>query len=98
MPDWSRHVDSLLTSGELDPTALAQVREEVSEHLNDRYHTLLAEGMHLTGTGGCDAHEDAFPGPMPDGERGDSYRRMMHWHTHHLLVSTMDRAGVRSPA
>jgi hypothetical protein len=58
------------------------------------WDTLLAEGMHLTGTGGCDAHEDAFPQMMPDGERGDSYRRMMHWHTHHLLVSTMDRAGV----
>jgi hypothetical protein len=58
------------------------------------WDTLLAEGMHLTGTGGCDAHEDAFPQLMPDGERGDSYRRMMHWHSQHLLVDTMDRAGV----
>ena len=58
------------------------------------WDTLLAEGMHLTGTGGCDAHEDAFPQRMPDGERGDSYRRMMHWHTHHALVDSMDRAGV----
>lgn len=58
------------------------------------WDTLLAEGMHLTGTGGCDAHENAFPQMMPDGERGDSYRRMMHWHTQHLLVDTIDRAGV----
>jgi hypothetical protein len=58
------------------------------------WDTLLAEGMHLTGTGGCDAHEDAFPQQMPDGERGDSYRRMMHWHTLHALVDTTDRAGL----
>lgn len=58
------------------------------------WDTLLAEGMHLTGTGGCDAHEDAFPQMLTDGERGDSYRRMMHWHTHHLLVDAVDRASV----
>jgi hypothetical protein len=58
------------------------------------WDTLLAEGMHLTGTGGCDAHENSFPQRMPDGERGDSYRRMMHWHDQHLLVDTMDRDGV----
>lgn len=58
------------------------------------WDTLLAEGMHLTGTGGCDAHENSFPGVMPDGERGDAYRRMMHWHSLHLLVDTLDRDGV----
>ncbi len=58
------------------------------------WDTLLAEGMHLTGTGGCDAHQNSFPGLMPDGERGDGYRRMMHWHTMHLLVDATDRDGV----
>lgn len=58
------------------------------------WDTLLAEGMHLTGTGGCDAHENSFPQTMPDGERGDSYRRMMHWHTHQLLVTSTSRADV----
>ncbi len=52
----------------------------------ERWDTLLAEGMHVFGTGGCDAHENTFVTPMPDGERGDSYRRMMYWHSHHLLV------------
>lgn len=59
-----------------------------------KWDTLLAEGMHLTGTGGCDAHENSFPSLMPDGERGDSYRRMMRWHTHHLLLGSSDRDGV----
>lgn len=58
------------------------------------WDTLLAEGMHLTGTGGCDAHENSFPQRMPDGERGDAYRRMMHWHTLHALVTSRDRDGV----
>jgi putative ABC transport system permease protein len=44
MPDWSRHLESLLVSSELDPAALAQVKEELSEHLNYRYHALLSEG------------------------------------------------------
>jgi hypothetical protein len=52
----------------------------------DKWDTLLAEGMRVFGTGGCDAHENTFAMEMPDGERGDSYRRMMYWHTHHLLV------------
>lgn len=51
-----------------------------------KWDTLLAEGMRVVGTGGCDAHENTFAQRMPDGERGDSYRRMMVWHTHHLLV------------
>lgn len=55
------------------------------------WDTLLAEGMHLTGTGGCDAHENSFAMRMPDGERGDSYRRMMRWHTHHVLVPGTSR-------
>ena len=46
------------------------------------------------GTGGCDAHENTFTQLMPDGERGDSFRRMMIWHTHHLLVDSVDRDGI----
>jgi hypothetical protein len=60
----------------------------------DAWDTLLSEGMRLVGTGGCDAHENAFPTTMPDGERGDSYRRMMRWHTHHLLVRGTGRSDV----
>lgn len=51
-----------------------------------KWDTLLSEGARVFGTGGCDAHENTFTMEMPDGERGDSYRRMMYWHTHHLLV------------
>lgn len=50
------------------------------------WDTLLAEGMRLSGVGGCDAHENTFTMRMPDGERGDSFRRMMVWQSQHLLV------------
>lgn len=45
MPDWRLHVENLLASGDLEPASLAQVGEEVTEHLSDRYHALLAHGM-----------------------------------------------------
>lgn len=35
---------------------------------------------------GNDCHRDTFPQLLPDGERIDSYRRMMLWFTNHLLV------------
>jgi len=33
-----------------------------------------------------DCHRNTFPQLLPDGERGDSYRRMMIWFSNHLLV------------
>jgi hypothetical protein len=69
---------------EPDLTLLSFLSE--NDNALDKWDTLLAEGMRLVGTGGCDAHENTFAMLMPDGERGDSYRRMMYWHTHHLLV------------
>jgi hypothetical protein len=60
-----------------------------SENQNDldKWDALLAEGRHVTGLNGCDAHENTFPQLLGDGERVDSYRRMMRWATLHLRVS-----------
>lgn len=52
----------------------------------DRWDALLAEGARVAATGGCDAHENTLPMTLPDGERADSYRRMMIWVQNHLLV------------
>lgn len=46
---------------------------------------LLATGPVL-GTGGTDAHQNVLPGLLRDGERGDSYRRMLRWFSNQLLV------------
>jgi hypothetical protein len=61
----------------------------------DKWDTLLAEGYQVTGINGCDAHENTFPQRMRDGERVDSYRRMMRWATMHLRVPEATLAAQR---
>jgi hypothetical protein len=48
------------------------------------------------GTAGTDAHENAFPGLATDGERFDSYRRMMSWFSNVLLVDGDDPADAEA--
>jgi hypothetical protein len=43
------------------------------------WDALLAEGVHLPTSAGSDAHENAIPIIFADGERGDSYRRVLRW-------------------
>jgi hypothetical protein len=47
---------------------------------------LLAAGQHVAGSGGTDAHQNALPIMLRDGERGDSYRRMIRWFSNVALV------------
>jgi hypothetical protein len=51
-----------------------------------KWDALLAEGDRVAGSAGTDAHENALPLIMRDGERGDSYRRMMRWFSNVVLV------------
>jgi hypothetical protein len=46
---------------------------------------MLAE-RNVTGSVGTDVHENSFPGMMRDGERGDSFRRLMRWISNVTLV------------
>ena len=57
------------------------------------FDALVAEGQHLTGTGGTDCHQNVFNIRAADGERFDSYRRMMRWFSNYVLV---DDIGVDS--
>jgi hypothetical protein len=52
----------------------------------DKWDALLGEGVRLVGTGGTDAHQNALPIILRDGERGDSYRRMLRWFSNVVLV------------
>ncbi len=45
-----------------------------------------AETRRLTGVLATDAHRNALPGDAGDGERMDSFRRMMHWFSNYLLL------------
>jgi hypothetical protein len=52
----------------------------------DKWDALLGEGLHISGSGGTDAHENSLPITLRDGERGDSYRRMLRWFANVALV------------
>ncbi len=56
------------------------------------WDTLLAGGRHVSGSGGSDAHQNALPIMLRDGERGDSYRRVMRWFSNVVLVE--DRTDI----
>jgi hypothetical protein len=47
---------------------------------------VLASGAKRTTTMGCDCHRNAFPGKLADGDRIDSFRRMMSMFSNHLLL------------
>jgi len=52
----------------------------------DRWNLLLGDGRKVAATAGSDAHENALPITLADGERGDSYRRVLRWFSNVLLV------------
>jgi len=51
----------------------------------DKWNTMLAE-QKMAGVGGTDAHQNTFPALLRDGERADSYRRLMKWFSNNTLV------------
>ncbi|MEK6606405.1 MAG: hypothetical protein AABZ30_01980 [Myxococcota bacterium] len=56
----------------------------------DKWDALLALGP-MVGVAGTDAHQNVLPQPLlRDGERTDSYRRMMRWFANHVLVPAGD--------
>jgi hypothetical protein len=70
----------------LAPDLLFMAFFETSPAYALRWDTLLADGQRAVGIAGTDAHENAFPDDLSDGERVDSYRRMMRWFSNHLLI------------
>ncbi|WP_255215957.1 hypothetical protein [Pseudenhygromyxa sp. WMMC2535] len=53
----------------------------------DTWSAVLATGVHKLTTVGTDCHRNTFPDALPDGQRVDSYERMMKWFSNHLLVA-----------
>ena len=59
----------------------------------DDWDAMLASGRDPFGFGASDAHENSLPWMMADGQRGDSYERMLPWVTNVLLVRQSDGAA-----
>lgn len=71
---------------------------EVHERLDSYmwwWDGLLMERM-LPGFAGNDVHQNVVSTPMADGDRPDSYRRMMKWYVNHLLVESPTPAQVKT--
>jgi hypothetical protein len=62
-----------------------QIFNEDPQYLS-RWGSVLAKGVKRVTTMGTDCHRNSLPEIMSDGERIDSYRRMMIWFSNHLLV------------
>jgi hypothetical protein len=56
----------------------------------ETWGTVLTMGMRPVTTMGSDAHRNTLPQELPDGERIDSFRRMMMWFSNHVLVEGED--------
>ena len=52
----------------------------------ERWGSVLHGGTRRVTTMATDAHRNTFPQELPDGERIDSFRRMLLWFSNHLLV------------
>ena len=58
------------------------------------FDTLHARGVRIAGVLGNDVHQNSFPGLQSDGERGDSYRRLLRWMSNYFLVEERSPEGV----
>ena len=70
---------------------------EPADNALEKWDQLLGDGRRVVGSGATDAHQNAFPILMSDGERGDSYRRMMRWFSNVVLVAdTTDAIAIKA--
>jgi hypothetical protein len=58
------------------------------ERYLETWGTVLSMGLQPVTTLGSDAHRNTLPQELPDGERIDSFRRMMMWFSNHVLVES----------
>jgi hypothetical protein len=52
----------------------------------DTWASVLASGARKLTTMGTDCHRNTFTQPLADGQRIDSYERLMKWFSNHLIV------------
>jgi hypothetical protein len=74
-------------SGHPEPDLALLSFLEPNQPAIDRWNQVLGDGRHVPATAGSDAHENALPIILADGERGDSYRRVLRWFGNVVLVA-----------
>lgn len=80
MPEWAPHVRARLASLRLSPTREAEIVDELSQHLEDRYRELIAGGA---------SHEEAVRLALADFQSGDVLaQRMASLRQAHMTAPT----------
>ena len=69
MVDWKREIGKRLSGLNLDPRREAEIVEELSQHLADRYAELLAGGATPEAATRAALEELTSSGPLPRGLR-----------------------------
>ena len=72
------------------PDLLVLAIESEDPRYLERWGRVLAGGKHVSSTMGTDCHRNTFRTILADGERADSYRRMMIAFSNHLRVTAGD--------
>lgn len=80
------------TEGSAEPDLLFLAVHQDQQPSLDHWDALLELGP-TVGIGGTDAHQNVLNIELEDGERADSYRRMMSWFSNWLLVDEATPAG-----
>lgn len=80
------------TEGSAEPDLLFLAVHQDQQPSLDHWDALLQLGP-TVGIGGTDAHQNVLDIELEDGERADSYRRMMSWFSNWLLVDEATPAG-----
>jgi hypothetical protein len=84
--DWALKIDAKMFDGLPDPNIfLAGYHLEDPRYLTT-WGTTLSRGIKRVTTMGTDCHRNSFPEIAQDGERIDSYRRMMAMFSNHVLL------------
>lgn len=76
MPDWRSHIRSRLASLRLSPSRESEITEELAQHLEDRWHELMANGA--TPDDAAETARTEFSGARLQALLGTL--RQAHWH------------------
>lgn len=62
----------------------------------EKWNALIAGGLRVTGVVGNDGHENLLSNPLTDGERLDSFRRILRMVNNHVYVANVSETEVKA--
>ena len=69
---------------------------QLSDVYFQKWNTLLAGGIHVTGIAAHDSHENIFPQKASDGERIDQHRRMTRMFSNLVMTTASDIDSIKT--